>query len=156
MSESKGFKIFLGILDLEDPILSPNHEVETATKPSKREGNGSSNQAVPTHANKPSRRTTSLLNLFMSNSQGTFIPILNCNLNPCYSYLVSGYPLNLNYFYSMKIGTHQVLPLHPFALRYKYLPHWLLLDLIVNNGINAIYGNYEILKIFRLVEVVVA
>lgn len=48
-----------------------------------------------------------------------------------------------------------MLPLHPFALRYKYLPHWLLLDLIVNNGINAIYGNHGILKIFRLVEVVV-
>jgi len=93
MIEFKAFKIFLGILDLEDPILSPNHEVETATKPSKREGNGSSNQAVPTHANKPSRRTTSLLNLFMSNSQGTFIPS-KFLLNPCYSYLVSRIPLN--------------------------------------------------------------
>lgn len=151
MSESKALKIFLGILDLEDPILSPNHEVETATKPSKREGNGSSNQAVPTHANKPSRRTTSLLNLFMSNSQGTFTPS-KLYLNPCYSCLVSRISFKFYYFYSLKIGSHQVLPLHPFALVYKYLPHWLLLNLIVNND----YGNQGILKIFRLVEVIVA
>lgn len=63
----------LGILDLEEPILSPNQEADLNTKSSKREGNGPSNQTVPTHANKPSRRTTSLLNLFMSNSQGMFM-----------------------------------------------------------------------------------
>ncbi|XP_048519724.1 F-BAR domain only protein 2 isoform X2 [Dendroctonus ponderosae] len=59
-----------GILDLEEPVLSPTQETEPSAKSSKREGNGPSNQTVPTHANKPSRRTTSLLNLFMSNSQG--------------------------------------------------------------------------------------
>ncbi|KAJ8918717.1 hypothetical protein NQ315_015037 [Exocentrus adspersus] len=56
-----------GVLDLEDPLTSPIQEVEP--KPAKREGNGHSEQTVPTHA-KTSRRTTSLLNLFMSNSQG--------------------------------------------------------------------------------------
>ncbi|XP_066157932.1 F-BAR domain only protein 2 isoform X2 [Euwallacea fornicatus] len=60
-----------GILDLEDPVISPSHDADSNAKPSKREGNGPTNQAVPTHANKPSRRTTSLLNLFMSNSQGS-------------------------------------------------------------------------------------
>ncbi|KAL1492767.1 hypothetical protein ABEB36_010967 [Hypothenemus hampei] len=60
-----------GILDLEDPILSPTQETDPNVKSSKREGNGpTTNQTVPTHANKPNRRTTSLLNLFMSNSQG--------------------------------------------------------------------------------------
>ncbi|XP_076261295.1 F-BAR domain only protein 2 isoform X4 [Rhynchophorus ferrugineus] len=60
-----------GILDIDEPILSPNQENEpTNTKSSKREGNGPSDQTVPTHA-KTSRRTTSLLNLFMSNSQGS-------------------------------------------------------------------------------------
>ncbi|XP_018569463.1 F-BAR domain only protein 2 isoform X1 [Anoplophora glabripennis] len=57
-----------GALDLEDPLTSPTQELEP--KPAKREGNGHSEQTVPTHA-KTSRRTTSLLNLFMSNSQGT-------------------------------------------------------------------------------------
>ncbi|KAJ8950393.1 hypothetical protein NQ314_007933, partial [Rhamnusium bicolor] len=57
-----------GVLDLEDPLTSPTQELEL--KPTKREGNGHSEQTVPTHA-KTSRRTTSLLNLFMSNSQGS-------------------------------------------------------------------------------------
>lgn len=59
---------YLGLMDLEDPLMSPTQESEV--KPTKREGNGHSEQTVPTHA-KTSRRTTSLLNLFMSNSQGT-------------------------------------------------------------------------------------
>lgn len=58
-----------GIVDIEEALMSPTQDLETS-KPSKREGNGNSDQTVPTHA-KPSRRTTSLLNLFMSNSQGT-------------------------------------------------------------------------------------
>nr|XP_023027970.1 F-BAR domain only protein 2-like [Leptinotarsa decemlineata] len=57
-----------GVLDLEDPLTSPTMDVES--KPAKREGNGHSEQTEPTHA-KTSRRTTSLLNLFMSNSQGS-------------------------------------------------------------------------------------
>lgn len=56
-------------LDMEEPLTSPTLDVETK-RSTKREGNGNSEQTVPTHA-KPSRRTTSLLNLFMSNSQGT-------------------------------------------------------------------------------------
>lgn len=60
-----------GILDLEEPVMSPTQETDpNSTKSSKREGNGPSDQTVPTHA-KTSRRTTSLLNLFMSNSQGS-------------------------------------------------------------------------------------
>ncbi|CAH1153512.1 unnamed protein product [Phaedon cochleariae] len=57
-----------GTLDLDDPLTSPTTEVDS--KPTKREGNGHPEQTVPTHA-KTSRRTTSLLNLFMSNSQGS-------------------------------------------------------------------------------------
>ncbi|XP_050314762.1 F-BAR domain only protein 2 [Anthonomus grandis grandis] len=62
-----------GILDLEEPIASPKltEPGDTSSRSSKREGNSPSNSTVPTQANKPSRRTTSLLNLFMSNSQGT-------------------------------------------------------------------------------------
>ncbi|XP_072402087.1 F-BAR domain only protein 2 isoform X2 [Diabrotica undecimpunctata] len=56
-----------GTLDLEDPLTSPT-TTEAESKTTKREGNGQS-ESVPTHA-KTSRRTTSLLNLFMSNSQG--------------------------------------------------------------------------------------
>ncbi|XP_030753503.1 F-BAR domain only protein 1 isoform X2 [Sitophilus oryzae] len=60
-----------GIMDIDEPVISPNQESEpTSAKSSKREGNGHSDQTVPTHA-KTSRRTTSLLNLFMSNSQGS-------------------------------------------------------------------------------------
>lgn len=65
---------FLGLIDLEDALTSPVLDSEIL-KPSKREGNQQGDmtisQAMPTHA-KPSRRTTSLLNLFISNSQGTF------------------------------------------------------------------------------------
>ncbi|XP_008199628.1 F-BAR domain only protein 2 isoform X2 [Tribolium castaneum] len=57
-----------GIVDIEEALMSPTQDSESS-KPSKREGNGNSDQSVPTHA-KTSRRTTSLLNLFMSNSQG--------------------------------------------------------------------------------------
>lgn len=61
---------------MEDTLVSPVQESEPSSKPSKREGNQhadiSTNQAMPTHA-KTSRRTTSLLNLFMSNSQGMLI-----------------------------------------------------------------------------------
>ncbi|XP_072402086.1 F-BAR domain only protein 2 isoform X1 [Diabrotica undecimpunctata] len=57
-----------GTLDLEDPLTSPT-TTEAESKTTKREGNGQS-ESVPTHA-KTSRRTTSLLNLFMSNSQGS-------------------------------------------------------------------------------------
>ncbi|XP_060516342.1 F-BAR domain only protein 1 isoform X2 [Cylas formicarius] len=60
-----------GVLDVEEPVMSPSQETELSTgAKTKREGNSSSEQTVPTHA-KPSRRTTSLLNLFMSNSQGS-------------------------------------------------------------------------------------
>ncbi|CAH0562722.1 unnamed protein product [Brassicogethes aeneus] len=64
-----------GVLELEDALLSPTLETAAerggeAAKPTKREGNSNSEQTVPTHA-KSSRRTTSLLNLFMSNSQGS-------------------------------------------------------------------------------------
>ncbi|XP_044256847.1 F-BAR domain only protein 2 isoform X1 [Tribolium madens] len=58
-----------GIVDIEEALMSPTQDSESS-KPSKREGNGNSDQSVPTHA-KTSRRTTSLLNLFMSNSQGS-------------------------------------------------------------------------------------
>ena len=58
-----------GIVDIEEALMSPTQDSESS-KPAKREGNGNSDQTVPTHA-KTSRRTTSLLNLFMSNSQGT-------------------------------------------------------------------------------------
>ncbi|XP_057659052.1 F-BAR domain only protein 2 isoform X2 [Diorhabda carinulata] len=57
-----------GALELEDPLTSPT-VTEAEAKPTKREGNGQNEQLVQTHA-KTSRRTTSLLNLFMSNSQG--------------------------------------------------------------------------------------
>nr|CAH7750584.1 unnamed protein product [Callosobruchus chinensis] len=57
-----------GLLEVEEPVTSPTQESDS--KPTKREGNGHTDQSVPTHA-KPSRRTTSLLNLFMSNSQGS-------------------------------------------------------------------------------------
>ncbi|RZB39838.1 FCH domain only protein 2 [Asbolus verrucosus] len=57
-----------GIVDIEEALMSPTQDSESS-KPAKREGNGNSDQTVPTHA-KTSRRTTSLLNLFMSNSQG--------------------------------------------------------------------------------------
>lgn len=63
--------IVLGMLSLEESLASPVQESEPQ-KPTKREGNDGdlpTNQAMPTHA-KTSRRTTSLLNLFMSNSQG--------------------------------------------------------------------------------------
>lgn len=59
---------------MEESLASPVQESEPS-KPSKREGNQYADadipaeQAMPTHA-KTSRRTTSLLNLFMSNSQG--------------------------------------------------------------------------------------
>ncbi|XP_049823327.1 F-BAR domain only protein 2 isoform X2 [Aethina tumida] len=61
-----------GVLELEDALLSPtlDSSERSEVKPAKREGNGNSEQTVPTHA-KTSRRTTSLLNLFMSNSQGS-------------------------------------------------------------------------------------
>lgn len=59
---------------MEEALTSPVLESENS-KPSKREGNPQGDmtvsQAMPTHA-KPSRRTTSLLNLFISNSQGMF------------------------------------------------------------------------------------
>ncbi|XP_018330502.1 F-BAR domain only protein 2 isoform X2 [Agrilus planipennis] len=65
-----------GLVDMVEPVSSPTQEGSTneTTKPSKREGNQHESgilmaQAMPTHA-KTSRRTTSLLNLFMSNSQG--------------------------------------------------------------------------------------
>ncbi|XP_017780237.1 PREDICTED: F-BAR domain only protein 2 [Nicrophorus vespilloides] len=61
------------LLDIKEPVISsPAQDTEPA-KPTKREGNEtniSGSQAMPTHA-KSSRRTTSLLNLFMSNSQGS-------------------------------------------------------------------------------------
>lgn len=57
---------------MEDTLTSPILDSDIM-KPSKREGNQQGDmtitQAMPTHA-KPSRRTTSLLNLFISNSQG--------------------------------------------------------------------------------------
>lgn len=59
---------------MEEALTSPVLDSEIL-KPSKREGNHQGDvtisQAMPTHA-KPSRRTTSLLNLFISNSQGMF------------------------------------------------------------------------------------
>ncbi|KAF5294824.1 hypothetical protein FQA39_LY00308 [Lamprigera yunnana] len=62
-----------GLVDMEEVLTSPVQETEP-TKPSKREGNQNAGipvtQAMPTHP-KTSRRTTSLLNLFMSNSQGS-------------------------------------------------------------------------------------
>ncbi|XP_022915576.1 F-BAR domain only protein 2 isoform X2 [Onthophagus taurus] len=61
-----------GLVDVEEPMTSPVQDPDTA-KPIKKEGNGpdmSGSQSMPTHT-KPSRRTTSLLNLFMSNSQGS-------------------------------------------------------------------------------------
>ncbi|CAG9855097.1 unnamed protein product [Phyllotreta striolata] len=58
-----------GVLNLDDPLTSPTL-TEAEPKPTKKEGNGQNEQSVPTHA-KTSRRTTSLLNLFMSNSQGS-------------------------------------------------------------------------------------
>ncbi|KAF5272837.1 hypothetical protein FQR65_LT00433 [Abscondita terminalis] len=62
-----------GLVDMEEALTSPVQESEP-TKPSKREGNQNAGipvtQAMPTHP-KTSRRTTSLLNLFMSNSQGS-------------------------------------------------------------------------------------
>ncbi|XP_031336052.1 F-BAR domain only protein 2 isoform X2 [Photinus pyralis] len=62
-----------GLVDVEEPLTSPVQETEP-NKPCKREGNQNAGipvtQAMPTHP-KTSRRTTSLLNLFMSNSQGS-------------------------------------------------------------------------------------
>ncbi|KAK9723185.1 Fes/CIP4, and EFC/F-BAR homology domain [Popillia japonica] len=61
-----------GLVEVDETLTSPVQEIET-TKPIKREGNGSDitgSQSMPTHT-KQSRRTTSLLNLFMSNSQGS-------------------------------------------------------------------------------------
>lgn len=62
-----------GLLNLEEtimPVTSPTQEIENNKPRTKREGNGNNDQGVPSNV-KPSRRTTSLLNLFMSNSQGT-------------------------------------------------------------------------------------
>lgn len=62
-----------GLLNLEEsilPVTSPTQEVDNTKTRTKREGNGNNEQGVPSNV-KTSRRTTSLLNLFMSNSQGT-------------------------------------------------------------------------------------
>lgn len=92
---------FPGVLELEDALLSPtlDSSERSEVKPAKREGNGNSEQTVPTHA-KTSRRTTSLLNLFMSNSQGTSssltstvrptLPSPTNDLPPHFLFLVNG------------------------------------------------------------------
>lgn len=62
-----------GLLNLEEsilPVTSPTQEVDNTKTRTKREGNGNNEQGVPSNV-KTSRRTTSLLNLFMSNSQGS-------------------------------------------------------------------------------------
>lgn len=74
---------YLGVVDIDETLLSPTLDPAESSKSSKREGNGNSEQTMPTTHAKTSRRTTSLLNLFMSNSQGTFLTITSCSLiNP--------------------------------------------------------------------------
>lgn len=56
-----------GLQDLDEPLVSPTQDTDS-TKSGKREGNGNEQNVT---SNAKSRRTTSLLNLFMSNSQGS-------------------------------------------------------------------------------------